>query len=125
VDGTTPDMPPQAPRSRLSILESPAPPARGFSCGRHEPICTPRVDDWHRRVATGHNGEGGRSLFCRFLTAAPTHWHALAPNPFPAVRLSAIMSNSPAQRPHTLFRVFVAADLLVTLIREAQGPGQC
>jgi hypothetical protein len=37
-------------------------------------------------VATGHNGEGGRSLFCRFLTAAPTHRHALAPNLFPAMR---------------------------------------
>ena len=37
-----------------------------------------------RRAATGHGGEDGRSLFCRFLTAAPAHWHALAANLFPA-----------------------------------------
>ena len=29
-----------------------------------------------RRVATGRNGEDGRSLFCRFLTATATHWYA-------------------------------------------------
>lgn len=29
-----------------------------------------------RRVATGRNGEDGRSLFCRFLTATATHRYA-------------------------------------------------
>jgi hypothetical protein len=29
-----------------------------------------------RRVATGRNREDGRSLFCRFLAATPTHRYA-------------------------------------------------
>jgi hypothetical protein len=38
-------------------------------------------------VITGLNREGGRSSFCRFLTATPTHWYALTPNLFPASTL--------------------------------------
>jgi len=29
-----------------------------------------------RRVTTGRNGDDGRSFFCRFLAAAPTHRYA-------------------------------------------------
>jgi len=29
-----------------------------------------------RRVTTGPNGDDGRSWFCRFLAAAPTHRYA-------------------------------------------------
>jgi hypothetical protein len=35
-------------------------------------------------VTTGLNGEDGRSLFCRFLVATPTHRYALTSNLFPA-----------------------------------------
>ena len=35
-----------------------------------------------RRVSAGHNGEDGRSLFCRLLTATATHRYASASNPF-------------------------------------------
>jgi hypothetical protein len=39
------------------------------------------------RVTTGRNGDGGRSLFCRFLAAISTYRYALTPDPFPAVQL--------------------------------------
>ena len=34
-----------------------------------------------RRVSTGHKGDGGRSLFSRFLAAAATHWYAFRLTP--------------------------------------------
>ena len=42
----------------------------------HEPSACPRVVPCMRRVTTGRNGDDGRSLFCRFLAAAPTHRYA-------------------------------------------------
>jgi len=41
-----------------------------------KPIGGSHVTDRTRWVTTGHNRDDGRSLFCRFLAAAPTHRYA-------------------------------------------------
>jgi hypothetical protein len=41
-----------------------------------KPIDGSHVTDRTRWVTTGHNRDDGRSLFCRFLAAAPTHRYA-------------------------------------------------
>jgi hypothetical protein len=40
-----------------------------------------RIRSCGRRVTTGHKGDGGRSLFSRFLAAASTHRHAFRLTP--------------------------------------------
>ena len=41
-------------------------------------------------MTTGRNGDGGRSIFCRFLAATSTYWYALTPYPFPAVQVAEV-----------------------------------